>query len=68
MNKLISIALAGTMLVGLAACSQEAATNDAMNVDEAMMANDMAMGSNDMAMSANPMVGGTWPNNLKLWR
>ena len=59
MTKLFPLAVAGTMIMaGLSACSQGDTANEAINVDEAMMANDMAMGANDMAMSANPMVGG----------
>ena len=57
MRKHFPLAIAGTMIIaGLSACSQEAVTNEPMNVDEAMMANDMD--TNAMAMPANPMVGG----------
>ena len=57
MRKTFPLAIAGTMIIAaLAACSQEAATNDAMNVDEAMLSNDI--GANDMAVDGTVMVGG----------
>jgi len=56
MNKFISMAMTGTILVGLAACSQEGTVNESMNVDDAMMANDMAQ-ANGMAENT-VMVGG----------
>ena len=57
MRKHFPLAIAGTMIMaGLSACSQGDTPNEVVNVDEAVMANDM--GADAVAISANPMVGG----------